>query len=497
MFSTRREGVMLLRNEAKVGSLIFVAVLVIIAMYWFLRGFGLGAATYQIHSIFADARKLDRGADVRMAGVKVGYVHDINLTPTSRARVDMTIWNDICIPKDSKARITTGGFIGDNYVEVIPGDRRTCLRAGQSLQSEEPMNYDKLIADVGGLVDQLKVSVGAINEILGDRRTIADIKGAINQLNLATGEAMELVRAARLMVVDASPNVQQTLANMSAATENAIKITADLDALVRSDVRPQTREVLRQARLALVNLTDATAEAKNIVTAVGGSAGHIETTLAKLESAAEQADEMLANLNQASQGIKDVTTDKELQQNIRATMQNAADATAEARLLLSNLNEKVGQIRIPGFLRGNGPGQPARPCAVPNEGFVIDSLWNTTEGEFRFDANYTFCGFGGGQDFYRLGAFNVGETTRANLQVGRMLTCTTALRGGIYASRVGIGADQWLGSRFLLSGDIFRPNDPQYDLRGILNLGSGWGLYGGVSNVLGGQDVFTGIHFTK
>lgn len=489
---------MLLRNEAKVGSLIFVAVLVIIAMYWFLRGFGLGAATYKVYSVFSDARKLDKGADVRMAGVKIGYVNEIALTKSSRARVDMTIWKNMCVPADSKAQITAGGFIGDNYVDVVPGQRRQCVANGQRIMSEEPMNYDKLIADVSGLVNQLKVSVASINNILGDRRTIADIKTAIHQLNLATGEAVELVRSAKMMVKDASPSVQKTLANMDAATANAISITKHLDEMVTGDVRPEIKSVLGEARLAISNLTDATGEAKNIVKAVGGSVGHIDGTLAKLENAAQQTDEMMANMNEASKGIKDIATDQEIKQNIKATMKNAADASAEAKSLIGNLNQKLSRLKLPGFLTsGNGTGPAYRPYTIPYEGFAFDSLWNTTEGDYRFDANYTFGGFGGSRDFYRVGAFNVGERTRLNLQMGKMLTNNTAVRGGLYASRLGIGADQWFGNRFLVSGDIFRPNDPQYDLRGVLNLGNGFGLYGGVSNVLGEQDVFTGIHFSK
>lgn len=484
---------MLLRNEAKVGSLIFVAVLVIIAMYWFLRGFGLGAATYDIYSIFADAHKLDKGADVRMAGVKIGYVDEITLTHTSHARVDMTIWNKVCIPTDSQARITTGGFIGDNYVDVVPGGKRECLREHNLLPSEEPMNYDKLIADVGGLVDELKISVKSINGILGDKRTVADIKDAIHQLNLATSAATDLVRSARGMVDAASPELQGTLANMNKATANAIKITRDLDDMINSDVRPDARRVMQQASAAMTNLANATAEANKIVGAVGGSTGHIEKILTKLENAAQQTDEMMANMNDASTGIKDITTDKKLQENIKATMQNAADATAQAKVLLCNLNDKLNKLKLPGI--GSTPSY--RPYTIPNKGLVLDSLWNTTEGDYRFDANYTLGGFGSGRDYYRIGAFNIGETTRANLQMGTMVTNSTGLRYGIYASRVGIGIDQQIGNRFLLSGDILRPNEPQYDVRGVWNLNNGLGLYGGVSNIIGDQNVFAGIHYTK
>lgn len=485
---------MLLRNEAKVGSLIFVAVIAVIAMYWFLRGFGLGAASYEVYSIFADAHKLDKGADVRMAGVKIGYVEDIALTPTSRARVDMTIWNNIHIPTDSKARITTGGFIGDNYVDVLAGRNSKHISDHQRVPNEEPMNYDKLISDVGGLVDELKVSVKSINGILSDTRTIADIKSAIHQLNLATVAATELVRSASSMVDNTTPGVNKTLANMTEATSNAIRITKNLDTMLNGDVKPETKEILKQARMAMTSLNDATSEAKDILSAVGDSVGKLDKTLAKVDATAQQSQEMMANMNDASKSFKDIATDKEIKQNIKATMQNAADASAQAKLLLFNLNEKLSKLKLPG---SSGAGASYRPYTIPNKGFATDSLWNTTEGDYRFDANYTLGGFGGGRDFYRIGAFNIGERTRANLQMGTMATNSTALRYGIYASRVGVGVDQQIGRRFLLSGDIFRPNDPQYDLRGTLNLSNGFGLYGGVSNVLGGQDVFTGIHYSK
>lgn len=482
---------MLLRNEAKVGSLIFVAVIAIIAMYWFLRGFGLGAASYDIYSIFANAHKLDKGADVRMAGVKIGSVEDIALTADSHARVDMTIWNGVRIPTDSRARITTGGFIGDNYVDVVAGRKSDNIKNHNRLWNEEPMNYDKLISDVGDLVDELKVSVKSINGILSDTRTIADIKSAIHQLNLATVAATDLVRSARVMVDSTAPGVSKTLANMTEATENAMKITKDLDAMVSGDVKPETQEILKQARMAMTSLNDATSEAKGILSAVGGSVGKLDQTLAKVDATAQQSQEMMANMNVASKGFRDLATDEQIKQNIKSTMQNAADASAEAKALLATLNKKLSKFTGPSD-RTSAP-----VYTIPNKGLATDSLWNVTEGDYRFDANYTLGGFGGGRDFYRIGAFNIGERMRGNLQIGTMATDSTALRYGIYASRLGFGVDQQIGKRFLLSGDLFRPNDPQYDLRGTLNLSKGFGLYGGVSNVLGGQDVFTGIHYTK
>jgi len=467
--------------------LVFGAIVALIGMYWFLRGFGLGASTFPVYTIFTDARKLDKGADVRMAGVKVGLVSDIKLTSKSRARVDIAIWNDACIPVDSVAHVTTGGFIGDSYVDILPGTKRACLKDNQRIRSTEPMNYEKLVSDIGGLVGQLKVSVQGINSVLGDKNTIGNIKETVTQLDLATKSATKLLESAQGLLLQSSPGVRKTIANLEQATDNAVKTTKELGLMVTNDAKPSAREILAQTKEAMTNLNASILDAKELIAKFGGSVGKIDGTLAKIDYAAQQAEEMMKNLNTATGDIKDITYDKEMQKNIRDTMRNAAEASAQANALLCSLNRKFGS------LTGSGP---SRKAEIPNYGIATDSLWNTTQGDYRFDANYTLGG--PGKTFFRAGAFNIGENTSANLQMGQILSEASSLRYGLYASRLGFGLDQKIGSSLLLSADGFRPNDPQYDLRGVLSLGSGIGLYGGYSNVFERKgDVFVGVHYTK
>ena len=479
----------LLKNEAKVGLLIFGAIIVVIAMYWFLRGYTLGATQYPVYALFGDVRKLDKGADVRMAGVKIGQVSDIRLTPTSQARVDMKIWSGTCIPVDSQVSVTTGAFIGDNYVEIIPGSKRACLRNNMRVTSKEPMNYDKMIKDVGNLVGKLQLAAAGLNSVLADKQTLAYFKDAVKQMDLATRSANELILSAKGIVDQSSPEMKKALANVADATGNVAKITAQLDRFVKNDAEPNARAILTQAKDAITNLNDSIVEAKSIMSDFRGTAGKfegkIDGTLTKMDASMQEAQEMMGNLKVVSANVKEMTSDPEIKTNIKATIKNAADATAQASQLLCNLNRRFG----------GGGGQPMRKASIPDYGFTTDSLWNTSQGTYRFDANYTLGG--SGDSFYRAGAFNVGENTRANLQGGLILTDTTAVRGGIYASRVGFGIDQRIGSSFLLSGDGFRPNDPQYDIRGVLTLGRGFGLYGGWSNAISNKpDVFAGIHYS-
>ncbi len=130
---------MRLRPEAKVGLVVFGAIVLLIFIYFFLGGLFFGSARYNIYAIFPDARKIEKGADVRMAGVKIGIVSDIRLTADSQARLDLAIARNNRIPIDSVATITAGGLIGDNYVDVLPGSSRNNLKPGSRIKSKQLM----------------------------------------------------------------------------------------------------------------------------------------------------------------------------------------------------------------------------------------------------------------------------------------------------------------------------------------------------------------------
>ena len=480
---------MLLRSEAKVGLIVAVAIAALITVYWFLGGWRLRAASYPIYTIFSDARKLDKGADVRMAGVKIGWISGIRLTRRSRARVDMGIQNGNDIPVDSVARITQGGFIGDNYVEIMPGSADRYLRRKSRIRSGELVQFDQILADVSDVLKELKTSAAGINEILGDKEVVATVKETVTALNTATQSASELIESVKGVMDKSSPEIQRALSNLAAATGNAARVSRQIEDMIAKDARPGIRLILSKAGEAMTNLDDAMADANELIGDMRKAAGTANAALERLGTVAEQAYDMMVKLDEASEGIKDLTTDKELREDLKRTMRNTAEASEQAKELMTRLNLKYGSGR-------SGP-TPDQKSAIPEYGVSVNSLWKTNDGSYRFDANYTFAG--AGPAFYRVGAYNVGENTRLNLQGGIALDQSNAFRYGLYASRVGLGYDRWLGESCLLSADLFRPNDPEMELRGVLGIGGGFGLYGGVVDLFDkdNQDVLVGIRYNK
>lgn len=89
---------------------------------------------YTLYARFEHIDGLAPGADVRLAGVKVGSVNEQRIDPQSyQAVVGLSVRNDIKLPKDSAAIITSESLLGGKYVSLQPGGDETMLRPGDSI----------------------------------------------------------------------------------------------------------------------------------------------------------------------------------------------------------------------------------------------------------------------------------------------------------------------------------------------------------------------------
>lgn len=105
------------------------------------------------------------GADVRLAGVKVGSVTDLRIDPrTFQAILDFTVRSDLKLPTDTSAVISTGGLLGNQFVTLSPGGAAQNLADGgvisitQSATNLEDL-LGKFIFNVGALANATQQSL--------------------------------------------------------------------------------------------------------------------------------------------------------------------------------------------------------------------------------------------------------------------------------------------------------------------------------------------------
>jgi phospholipid/cholesterol/gamma-HCH transport system substrate-binding protein len=102
---------------------------------------------YEIHINFNEIGALKTGSDVRIGGVKIGTVKDVELNPaTYQAKVTASIEDDVKIPADTAARVSSEGLMGGAYLALDPGGDEENLRPGGQIQyAQDAQNLETLL----------------------------------------------------------------------------------------------------------------------------------------------------------------------------------------------------------------------------------------------------------------------------------------------------------------------------------------------------------------
>ena len=108
---------------------------------------GMGPGGYLLHARFNAIDGLSIGSDVRMAGVKVGSVTGTHLDPqTYQAVVDFTVADDVKLPKDSSAAVTSDGLLGGKYLGLdAGGDTQMIPPGGQVTITQSSISIEQLL----------------------------------------------------------------------------------------------------------------------------------------------------------------------------------------------------------------------------------------------------------------------------------------------------------------------------------------------------------------
>jgi len=108
----------------------------------------LGDDYYLVNARFDNVSGLRAGAQVEMAGVRIGQVDSITLDrETLFAVVGLKIQNNIQLSDDVIASVKTSGIIGDKYIKIIAGGSDDMLKPGDMItDTESAVDIEELIS---------------------------------------------------------------------------------------------------------------------------------------------------------------------------------------------------------------------------------------------------------------------------------------------------------------------------------------------------------------
>ncbi len=219
--------------EAKVG-LFFLGCLVI-AAYVLISVLGVPTGKgFELSALFRSVAGLPRGAQVQIAGIKVGTVKKISLDPaTGKALVVMEIKKEYLhsIPVGSTAGLRTKGLLGDRYVVIIPGkpNAKRLKPGDRILEVAEPEEADQIMKTYGAAGDDFRAVTKSIREQLIDRRGSERLGSVLTNSDKFFKEMRQLVGTNRGRFNRTMERMQTFSENINKTGDRLGKITAEWD----------------------------------------------------------------------------------------------------------------------------------------------------------------------------------------------------------------------------------------------------------------------------
>lgn len=138
--------------------LVGTAVLLVLAVLFALSAGSDGGrlGSYRIIAQFATAEGIFVDSPVRLAGVQIGRVSDMDYDSGRQAAiVTMEIAPYVELPLDSIAIITSEGMLGGRFVRIEPGGELEMLRDGERLEyTQGSIMFEDLLAKIINTVEQ-------------------------------------------------------------------------------------------------------------------------------------------------------------------------------------------------------------------------------------------------------------------------------------------------------------------------------------------------------
>jgi len=160
-------------NETRVGFFVLAAIAVFIYMGFQTGAFRFDAIKYNTYTVyFKDIAGLARKGDVKIAGVKVGWVKHVALIPDDhmQAQAHIMILKEYALYADAYAIVRQDGLLGPRYVEIIPGNPLSPpLASGDQLlkPSTEPVSIDELLLQFKKIATNVDSVTESFKQVIG------------------------------------------------------------------------------------------------------------------------------------------------------------------------------------------------------------------------------------------------------------------------------------------------------------------------------------------
>jgi phospholipid/cholesterol/gamma-HCH transport system substrate-binding protein len=234
--------------EWKVGLWVLIGLVLLAGlMIQFSKGTSLFESCDVLHLYAANlGGGLKPNASVLMSGVEVGKVAGIRLAPGGgRVEITLKIYHPYfgLLHKDARFVIEQSGFLGDQYVAILPTENKAPLfRNGDEAEAPAPFNLQEVARSAGGFIQRVDETARRLNSVIDElqkhvlnEQTLTNFSVAVNNLRLVSEEALTAVGNLSSVIASNGPAIGESATNLVAFSERVNEFALSLDQVVATN----------------------------------------------------------------------------------------------------------------------------------------------------------------------------------------------------------------------------------------------------------------------
>lgn len=287
-----------LSTEAKVGLVSAIGLVILGWMIIWVGHIDFNNDSYPVDALFHQVDGLVEGNPVRYAGVEVGKVTGVVVTPDGIV-VKMQLKSGSIIPAGSKFTISSMGLLGEKFIDILPNPHATrALEHGEQVEGVDPQRMDDLFMSADRLLKDMQKLVDNFNDVIGSDQSKAALKQTILNLQAMTGNLEAFSASIQRMAIHSEQDVVVMVQNLRGVSERLLSASNQADAFMQQ------------------------------FAADGKTGQELKETVESIYRTAQKVEKTAATLERE-------VTDPQTVQSIKTTLQNAREASEKANKILT------------------------------------------------------------------------------------------------------------------------------------------------------------------
>ena len=312
-------------SAIKVGVFATLCLVILAVLIWQIEDWNPFVEEGQtVQAAFESVAGLDEKASVRVAGVRVGQVDVIGLGADGRsAQVTLRLDKPLALTQGTTARVSNLGLLGEKYVEIIPGPPGAPpLPPGTVLPGITPPSIDDAMAKLSEIGDSIQQVTGSLAG--------GDLGGNVNRLIddvvATSAEIRALVAENRATVGSAIRNFDQVGSTLA---QELPRLAAQMD-----------RALDQISRLVEENRGN-----------VGASMQNIRDLTTKLQTSADNLNEISGKIARGEGTIGKLVTDDQAYNEVISTLDSIQGGVETLSGTIGAVNKLRIDLDMQGYLR--------------------------------------------------------------------------------------------------------------------------------------------------